>query len=42
MAQYLGCGTFYLLENLIKGLITEYTSTANGDDGCSGIRIGNS
>ena len=39
MAQYLGCGTFYLLENLIKGLITEYTSTANGDDGCLGIRI---
>lgn len=39
MAQQFSCGNFSLLSNLIKGLITEYTSTANGDDNCLGIRV---
>ena len=39
MSQVFGCGTSYLLNTLIKGLITEYSSTRDGDNGCSGIRI---
>lgn len=40
MAQVFGCGaSFHLLENLINGIITQYSSVTHGSDGCHGMRI---